>query len=118
MNRNYLKDCLRDSLARGEHPFASHEMYTRALDDNDPTERMHGILAGFAWATRAEARIFYLDRGLSKGMVSGLRHAAKIGQPIYIRGLAEWRGPLRLEALRKLNGELPSSVKTVDWSGF
>jgi len=114
----YLRACLRDSLKRGESPYASHRMLTDALDDTDPVERDLGIRAGFAWAERAGVRVFYLDRGFSSGMVWGLKHAIKLRQPIEIRGIGEWRGPLRLEALRRLNGKLPADYSRVDWGGF
>ena len=117
-NRLYLKACLRDSIARGEAPFASHELYTRALDDACPIEREAGLRAGESWASRAERRVLYLDRGLSEGMVRGLKQAIRLKQKIYVRGLADWRGPMRLEALRKLNGHLDTVACDVDWAGF
>lgn len=117
--RQYLAHCFRDCFARGEDPFASHAMYTRYLKDDMPDQRTRGIDAGFRWAEKADYRAFYLDLGLSSGMLLGLRHAIRIGQPIYVRALAKWRGPKRIEALRKLNGEIGySSSVEVDWSGW
>jgi len=120
LNRSYLRDCMRDSLARGEAPFASHMMYVKVLKDSVETERRLGTRAGFAWGQLATVRVFYLDRGMSPGMVQGLQEALRLRQPIEIRGLGAWRGPRRLEALRALNGWLEGSSQAgdVDWSGF
>lgn len=67
-NLSYLNECIRDSLLRGEAPFASHWMYTKAFDDNDTEQRKIGIQAGYAWWPGAERIIFYTDLGWSSGM--------------------------------------------------
>lgn len=69
-NLRYLRACMRDSLLRGEAPFASHGLYTQlgVLDDLNPEERKLGINAGFAWRSSAELVVFYLDLGWSPGM--------------------------------------------------
>lgn len=69
-NVAYARRCVRDSLARGEAPIASHLLYTQpgVLDDDVPDERTQGIAAGLAWAEAAEAIVFYIDHGWSKGM--------------------------------------------------
>lgn len=81
-NLTYLRACLRDSLKRGEAPFASHGLYTQpnVLNDGVRAERAHGILAGFAWAEVADARVFYVDLGWSQGMHDGLAQAKQLGQ--------------------------------------
>lgn len=92
-NVDYLRACLRDSLLRGEAPYASHALYTQpgVLDDDIAEERMHGIHAGFAWGEVADLRVFYADRGVSSGMHYGLEAAAKLGQPVEYRYLgAPW----------------------------
>lgn len=94
-NELYARMCLRDSLRRGEAPFASHLLYTQVLDDTLHHERTHGLCAGFAWGEVADLRAFYLDRGFSRGMISGLRQAAQFKQPIHLRGLPEWACPRR-----------------------
>lgn len=76
-NTRYLDACLRDSLRRGEAPFASHRMYTSALDDSKPEERELGIRAGFAWRSAADATVFYTDLGWSRGMRAGEEHARR-----------------------------------------
>lgn len=71
-NAAYLNECLRDSLRRGEHPYASHAYLTRVLDDGLPGQRARGLQAGHAVSKallQAGARqVFYIDRGVSAGM--------------------------------------------------
>jgi len=78
LNRRYARQCMRDSLLRGEAPFASHLLYTQMLRDNIPSERSMGINAGFAWRSVADATIVYTDRGISTGMKIGIAHAKNI----------------------------------------
>lgn len=94
-NLRYLRACMKDSLGRGEAPFAPHSMYTQVgvLDDNDPDERRLGIAAGFEWRFVAEATIVYMDLGISSGMREGIEHAEKLGYPVDYRKLGgEWTG--------------------------
>lgn len=87
-NREYLQRCIRHSvLSKYEAPFASHQMYTQALDDDVPHERAMGIDAGFAWGAVAEAAVFYLDRGMSRGMRFALLEHLANGLPIEFRML-------------------------------
>jgi hypothetical protein len=95
-NELYGRMCMRDSLARGEAPFASHLLYTQCLDDNVPAQRDQGMRAGFAWGEFADLRVFYLDRGFSRGMIEGLKQAALYKQPLSFRSLPEWRDPRHL----------------------
>lgn len=83
----YARRCLRDSLLRGEAPLASHLLYTQegVLEDNSPAERQHGIDAGLAWGTVAEATVVYADRGISKGMEYGIKRAVKEGRLVEFR---------------------------------
>lgn len=73
----YLRACIRDSLMRGEAPFASHAIYTQpgVLDDLIPHERLFGIHAGFAWRRFASCTALYVDLGLSQGMLIGRNDA-------------------------------------------
>lgn len=89
-NLRYLRACLKDSLARGEAPFASHAIYTQpgVLDDGKPEERVAGIAAGFAWGAVADATVVYEDLGVSRGMHYGIDDAAKAGRPVEYRKLA------------------------------
>jgi hypothetical protein len=74
LNLTYLRACMRDSLLRGEAPFASHGLYTQmgVLRDEVPEEREHGIQAGFAWRALARFTVFYTNLGWSNGMERAL----------------------------------------------
>jgi len=76
-NIAYARRCMKDSLDRGEAPFASHLLYTQKglLDDNNPIERRKGIEAGFAWLKSAQKHVFYIDHGMSRGMIDALRES-------------------------------------------
>ncbi len=90
-NKKYLQRAIRDSLSRGEAPFASHQMYTDALDDNDPEQRKLGMLAGFRWLAIADAIIVYGDRGISPGMKLAIEQATR-RMPVEYRKLDEKEG--------------------------
>lgn len=87
----YARRCVRDSLLRGEAPIASHLLYTQPgiLDDDVPDERQHGIDAGLAWRTVANASVVYVDLGISMGMRYGIEAAKTAGIPVEYRILAE-----------------------------
>jgi hypothetical protein len=89
-NRVYCRRCCLDSVTRGEAPFASHLFYTQFLDDSDPIERKWGIENGLAWGCLAERTVVYVDRGISRGMEQGIRHANECGRPVDYRHLKEW----------------------------
>lgn len=86
-NINYARQCVRDSLSRGEAPIASHLLYTQEgiLNDDVPHERQWGIDAGLAWKEVAEASVVYEDYGISGGMRYGIEAATKAGLPIEYR---------------------------------
>ena len=88
-NKVYARKCMRDSIMRGEAPFASHLLYDQPglLDDLIPEERELGIRAGLLWGQQAERRIVYEDRGVSVGMRRGIAAGEKLGQPIERRKL-------------------------------
>jgi len=88
-NIRCLRACLRDSLLRGESPFASHGLYALpgVLDDVVPSEREMGILAGFGWRSAAEKTVVYEDFGVTPGMQRGIAHAREIGQVVETRRL-------------------------------
>ena len=75
-NLRYLRAAMADCLKRGEAPFASHALYTQpgVLDDHDPEQRRLGIEAGFKWGYFAEVIAFYVDLGMSPGMIAALEH--------------------------------------------
>ena len=68
---------MRDSLLRGESPYASHLLYTQTnvLDDLIPDERKLGIEAGFVWKHMPNVlTVFYIDLGWSSGMEQALKY--------------------------------------------
>lgn len=83
-NVAYARECVRDSLSRGEAPIASHLLYTQPgiLDDNIPEERQRGIDAGLAWKAVAQKTVVYSDRGVTKGMKYGIAAAVEAGIPV------------------------------------
>lgn len=92
-NSRYLRACMADSFARGEAPYASHGLYTQpgVLDDKIPEERAKGIKAGFEWSKMGQLRVFYLDLGMTEGMIAGGEEAESLGQPVELRRLdGEW----------------------------
>jgi hypothetical protein len=88
-NIKYARECVHDSLSRGEAPIASHLLYTQpgVLDDNDPKERQWGIDAGLAWKAVAHGSVVYTDLGISKGMQYGIDAAKRAGIPVEYRKL-------------------------------
>jgi hypothetical protein len=69
-NRAYAIMAMRDSIARGEAPYASHMMIAGhdILDDDSQSERDLGIAIGTAWLKVCEAIVVYCDYGISGGM--------------------------------------------------
>lgn len=88
-NIEYARRCVRDSLARGEAPIASHLLYTQPgiLNDDDTAERQWGIDAGLAWRRVAEASVVYTDLGISRGMEYGIAAAKAAGIPVEFRSI-------------------------------
>ncbi len=86
-NATYLHRALRDSLLRGEAPFASHGLYTLpgVLDDTDSTERALGMSAGFAFGRVADRVAVYADLGVSAGMRAGIDSALARGVDVVWR---------------------------------
>jgi len=83
-NLCYARACMADCLKRGEAPFASHLLYTQPgiLDDNIPSERMLGIIAGLAWSLKAEKTVVYTDLGITPGMRQGILEAHLYNRPV------------------------------------
>ncbi len=83
----YARLCVRDSVLRGEAPFASHLFYTQTgiLDDKIEEERMKGINAGLSWGTQANLTAVYTDYGISKGMDYGINAAKEADREVDFR---------------------------------
>ena len=95
-NKLYARMALRDCLARGEAPLASHLLYTQVLDDQVPDERTLGINAGFAWNQMADAVVVYTGLGITPGMELGIADAASRGTPVEYRDLTPPPAPAAL----------------------
>ncbi len=92
-NQLYAKAAMRDSLFRGEAPFASHLLYAQEhiLDDSIFFEREMGIEAGLRWGSKAELTAVYLDLDVSSGMKRGIDRALQEGRPVEYRRLgSDW----------------------------
>jgi hypothetical protein len=98
-NRDYARACLRDSLNRGEAPFASHLLYTQVLNDSNPKERQQGIKAGLQFYAAARTCAVYVDLGVSPGMILGSEKAIRHRVQVELRKLGTfwkpWTGALR-----------------------
>lgn len=83
----YARLCVKDSLERGEHPFASHIFYTQRgiLDDENPAERNRGINAGYSWMAVADKVAIYTDLGMSRGMKQDAFKAAELKKEVEYR---------------------------------
>lgn len=88
-NVAYAKQCVMDSLRRGEAPYASHIFFTQdgLLNDDVPWERERGISAGLDWGRSAEIVAFYVDHGISDGMRRGLAAARARCSAVEVRAL-------------------------------
>lgn len=73
-NVEYARACMRDSLQRGECPYASHLLYTQpgVLRDEVPADRELGITAGFEFKRVADIIAVYTDLGISPGMMRAI----------------------------------------------
>lgn len=92
-NMVYLWDCVRDSIHRGEAPFASHGFYTYALVNETDEQRAAGMECGLAWGEKADLVAVYVDRGITEGMFIGIQAALRRGQKVVYRSLVpmpEW----------------------------
>jgi hypothetical protein len=87
----YAHRRLRDCLARGEAPIASHLLYPQILDDSIAAERALGIAAGLGWLRLAEAKVAYIDYGISPGMRAAMEAAEKLSLPIERRQLPRFK---------------------------
>ena len=74
-NKAYLQKAIRHAIAAGYAPFASHQMYTDALNDSIPGERKLGMSMLEPFLELAAEVRFYEDHGFSSGMDYALRLA-------------------------------------------
>ena len=80
-NVAYARKCIRDSIDRGESPFASHLLYTQpgVLDDSVHGERELGLAAGWEFYRVADYVAIYTDLGTSEGMIRGAARGVRAG---------------------------------------
>lgn len=90
-NLRFLRACLRDSLLRGEAPYASHAIYTQpgVLDDGDVQDRKFGMEAGFEFKNVADCTVVYQNLGISPGMQAGIDASTAKGYKYEFRTLPE-----------------------------
>jgi hypothetical protein len=90
-NKNYAKRAMRDSLQRGESPFASHLLFDQPglLDELEVKDRLLGMAAGQAWYCCAEKIVIYEDYGISAGMQAGIDLGVKLRIPLEFRKIDE-----------------------------
>jgi len=83
----YLDLAMRDSIARGEAPFASHGLYPLFLDEDTPEGRALGITLGHAWLGGCEAVVVYADGpgGITAGMDERIKMSKAMGLPVDVR---------------------------------
>ncbi len=88
-NIDYARRCVRDSVLRGEAPIASHLLFTQPgiLDDDNPEERILGLVSGWAWIDVANLMAVYTDLGISSGMKGGIEIAERYHLKIEYRTL-------------------------------
>lgn len=90
LHKKFARACLKDSLSRGEAPYASHLLFAQEglINDDIPEERALGIHAGLVWGKLATKTVVYTNLGISPGMQKGIDRAIKEERPIEYRVLA------------------------------
>jgi len=86
-NTHYARDCMRDSIKRGEAPYVPHLLYPQVLDDTLVEERRMGMNAGAAWLRASEKLVVYEDLGTSEGMRAEIEVAEALGIPVERRSI-------------------------------
>lgn len=81
-NIQYAKQCMLDSIKRGESPMVSHLLYTQVLNDDIIEQRIIGIQAGHSWMDCVETVVVYADFGISGGMARAIGLASSKGIPV------------------------------------
>jgi hypothetical protein len=84
---SYAEAACWDCMTRGEAPFASHLIYTRYLDDNNPESRQIGMHCGRAWIRAVDYMVVYTDLGVSEGMAIAVGIAEKLKKIVEFRTL-------------------------------
>jgi len=72
----------RMAIEAGCAPFAPHLLYTRFLDESDPTQRELGISMGLWFMDVCDEVWVYAAEGISDGMHREVEHARALGKPV------------------------------------
>ena len=100
LNVFYARLCLQDSCERGEAPFPTHLVYTQIpsgtyVSDDDAARRVmsreHGLQRGFVWRNLCKRTVFYVDEGMSSGMLRAEAEAIRGGHVVERRLLPRWQ---------------------------
>lgn len=75
----YAKECLLDSIIRKESPLAGHLLFTQVLKDREADQRLIGMECHLSWLTVADGVAFYIDHGMSPGMLEAKAAAEYLG---------------------------------------
>lgn len=88
---DYLQQCLRDSISRGEAPVTSHGMLcaTQALDYASEPDRALVLTIGRMFIFYAKMVAVYADYGISRDMRLALEFAHSLNKPIVIRRIIQ-----------------------------
>ena len=87
-NARYLAWCIKDSLDRGESPFASHGLYTTAYPE-DELHRARGIAAVAEVRKLAKLTAYYVDLSWTAGMLKLAKLAAYYVDLSWTAGMLE-----------------------------
>ncbi len=72
----------RKVVEAGHAPFPPHLIYTRFLDDRDPSERVLGIACALTFMAVCDEVWVYTADGFSSGMGRELDHAFRLCKPV------------------------------------
>jgi len=86
-NVTYARRAMRDALERGEAPLMPDVLYllSGVVDEDVPTDRALGLLAGYTWAAHAEAVVVYMDYGISPAVAEAVDNAKALGLEVEYR---------------------------------
>ena len=72
------------AVAQGHAPFAPHLLFTRFLDDGDPSARETGLACGMAFLEACDEVWVYAGLGVSEGMKTEVARARELALPIVV----------------------------------
>lgn len=72
----------RMAVKAGHAPFAPHLLYTRFLNEDDPSQREVGISLGLRFVEVCDEIWVYIAEGVSDGMRREIELARRLGKPI------------------------------------